>query len=1687
MIELKDEQVSELTPIVKNNEQTYIGKGIRFTYQVIPFTLENYDILVSNLDNVPPRLEQNAQTFFIETKNKLVEKVLKNVSFSVEFKLSKICSFYFLIKNRFYNSVNFRLYMIDSTSRNYPVVEQVKPKEGNKGKKSNDNRSGKNDYHQNQNAFGIANGGGRRNQNDVVPVRNSVPVSNGVRNSVPLRPIFENINFSDINIPALQSQLRNPETKQTFNRDYFISEHSNLIKQIQQKIKSSPYKKITLDSNGNFVLEDIESDDVIDENRFHQCDFHSSVNSMGPISENLMSKINGIFGYMTKNYTCYDCCYLLDTHVIDDDEIIQINDSSKIINLLLGNIDNNVNNFNNSIDDLELLENKKNIQSLLLKDLKDKITTTEATDTLNNDLKDFNIPFLNNKSQEIKNQELKIFDYVLLSSFFDNLDNVVNRLEKIEIVIEMINIETEIKYEFNLLNEAEILILLYKLPFIKRNIYKIGGTEVKIMHGDNSVRVKIPKDLKGDNSLRVKIPEDFDFTFKSSIDLNDLNDGTYEVSFIPNYNKNEYKFNIYNRGISIINSLPIGNGLKKFLLSKYNIVLNIGACYYSNYFTILESIIGNEEIGISVIGSKIVNELTFKSIALKNEFFDYLRILIENVIYNETILEVNINTNYNLFLTKKTIRNILNQNDNSLSISINEIGFTVNNLHYLMEKFYNPEYLLSNDIYKAYKNDRNQIFAYIILLFDDIDLQFKDNSSSFDLKLELKKQDYLWIDKKLVEKCPILKCKGKTSLLQIIKNTDYFDTTFFKLKNVVIQNLGKNFVKEIFFSGRDIPTRDNERDILIYLTGQIYAEMEDNYKFCQEKFFFFLDDNSNGNIKDYVLYSLLDQNFDEIINMDLVYPLIPLFIEQEPTYNYESNFDFLFLLPTTKAPEGLKKIFEQFGNTFFRIDDIFYDFDSIIENIGLSEYLSILSLIIKFEDVREFNELFNEQIKEAKKFFNQIIKRDEIDITGNSVRIRTNQILATFLANRKYQFSSYFETFKDIIKLLNDRSDKILKFALNNFGRFGTFKISQNNQISKIPIEMDINDNPWESMKRSIDDYIGVYYNKNDTTIENLNFNLKYAIYKRFSNDILYKTNKVFNQALNGIYYYLYSSYNRTHYMRYSNETDRYSKFFQTNELTSESKSKLATDLIAFNTEINSIKNLYKKRDEESNKLKLMEKEIILFKAKIESDRDQLMLNFIESVSMGGIIVKKYYNEKKSYDNRNNDLLNLINPMNFKIKNIEKNYEKINFRDIKIMLEIFKSNNDIYNLRKDIYINYYDENSLGSFNNIFITLGQYIIDLLNMDEEFRNRYLNNRLSSYGLNMNSGYGDLLRNKNEARNEFAKCKAVKNLINLIDRNVISIMNKSKKINNDKFYPPVKETIQNSENYGEELNSNLDSSKYSFDKFTSVSVKILKSNISKFLNAFQISLDVIDCGPGLHFLSDTIEAFLELYNYLLIELYNEPDDQLFIIFKKVSTKLFDFLNKINTPMIQIIDSVYLKYFVSIINGSLDEFSNFTENIYKFEELFNDYGIKYTTLNYEFVRGVLLSFIEVNNLKFFDLNIINNIFLKYCGSIDILSNRLVDLNHAIIPFINEYFDDNDNMLNDEDVIQYKGRYKLNTKSLFMAPIFSRLNISIKKFILDEDVIFKKAIHENYSKYIDKFFKKLNMASALEIYLLKR
>jgi len=503
---------------------------------------------------------------------------------------------------------------------------------------------------------------------------------------------------------------------------------------------------------------------------------------------------------------------------------------------------------------------------------------------------------------------------------------------------------------------------------------------------------------------------------------------------------------------------------------------------------------------------------------------------------------------------------------------------------------------------------------------------------------------------------------------------------------------------------------------------------------------------------------------------------------------------------------------------------------------------------------------------------------------------------------------------------------------------------------------------------------------------------------------------------------------------------------------------------------------------------------ILALSNKIDSEKTLLIDRFIEYVSIIDTIVESYKNQKKSYGSEDHKFKELIDNITIQLNSVKKSYSNVNNFDVKIILMIFENNYEIYKIRKNFYKDFrYDDFS------IFDTAILGSIDFIKTYSKFtfveQRKILNDKISKYGLNIRSNISDLenvtsqMSSKLEASDLaflFFKCKFSYQIFTRMNIEIDNIKYSLSNETIDEIIIPNNSEYPKIDSYGDILNVGIKGK--SINKFTNDNVKILSKLCYQIVDTIDRGLKVIDSGPGMHLLSDSLDIFIDLIRHQ--KAGNENGS--IILFEDFKVSFTKFLKFSDNSVTDIVQSSEFRVFVDVISGKLELLDSVKNSIYFYNQTPNPYTV-YDDITSNFVSGILLTMNKLSTMSYQSLdNILENISTTSnktysYDNLELFIVTLGDFNKSIVSFIDEYVTESGDVINDKDVKILRQTYNLKTRGEHMNRMFEKLNFCIRKYIKDQNIEFEKRIIEKFTIYIELFFGKFKTLKTLEKYMIKK
>jgi hypothetical protein len=1065
-----------------------------------------------------------------------------------------------------------------------------------------------------------------------------------------------------------------------------------------------------------------------------------------------------------------------------------------------------------------------------------------------------------------------------------------------------------------------------------------------------------------------------------------------------------------------------------------------------------------------------------------------------------------------------------NLEDRTLRINISSINLFNRNVDYIISKLYSS----SED-----NDDEDNLSVKMLKIFFgeySKEIIFPGEIGKINIKDEIDQNNPHVPQKKYDMNIP----ESKAILLKSIKDcmncVEKIDKTAILAKQKTIENYGSEIFESIFVGCKSTNISGIKKSLK--LVEELINKRSELYEIYSSKFLPFLEslnvqDNytTDGStfiscMKNYYIYS--EEKFENSPINDFVFPLNPKFYDKD--FIYESilpssaleytDLEFIDQIESVKPSKLFKLIFKLLfpGNNSLILQEAYSDFNNLIKfvNDPNFKYMEILTLTIKFFEI--FNKiemkdstllildkcenlldnLFQELIKikkqanipsisELNDFFIKLIDNVKKDLKLYTFKDDDGNDI-----NFLELYEEYLKIFSGLIDFFFVRRDQVRSFVEDFISNLYNYRIGQDRLIKEMKNQnFNETSNLFES---SINTILFMINEFNEGKLD-INFRSSEGIHKYNLKEKLYFFNKFyfhlwnvenvieFNDIKNAFCYFVYSNSKTIFYERYI--SSNYKTLME--NLGNYSLANFRENQEFINSKKESINTLRNSYNEKIKIVKTKIDEINSLRSHINSKKKNLVNIFIETLSTVDIFIKFYQNQKKSYIDSENPFFEIINGLKLRLDGIIVNYQNINELDIKILLDIFHDNSEIYNVRKTSIINL----QLKDYG-IFTDATQIFSNNVKYPQKERLEILNSQLSEYDLSLKSSVSDLdnkiktypISKQSEIRNKFNKIKIANNFLTLFDIEIIQIKNricslesKEIKIIKHDLHPKIN-------GYGDRINLNI---KTNIDQFTSLSLDVLYGNINFLINKITSSLEIIDSGPGLHLLSDSIEYFL---NFI-----TEQNNENFKIFSNSFKKFIKFSGK---KIIDILEFSTFTSFVSIINGKMDTFKLFTSNIPFYNEIENCFPI-YEDLSANFVKGFLIVLDEVSQSKYTNIpeiliNLTEKCKINYnADNFASLIETIKNFNRAIIPFIDEYVDENGIIINDEQVMILRDSYNLKTKGEFMNRFFEKLNHCVILYIKQQNDELTGKIIKNFIVYVESLNKQLEKYEKIEKSVISR
>lgn len=713
-------------------------------------------------------------------------------------------------------------------------------------------------------------------------------------------------------------------------------------------------------------------------------------------------------------------------------------------------------------------------------------------------------------------------------------------------------------------------------------------------------------------------------------------------------------------------------------------------------------------------------------------------------------------------------------------------------------------------------------------------------------------------------------------------------------------------------------------------------------------------------------------------------------------------------------------------------------------------------------------------------------------------------------------YLAFIDSFSGVHDVLINRRIDMMTYMISLISNIYDVKIGQNLQLQKeikyasfsesIPKGFNIYEvardnvtNLINNMKfRKTDDNIKI---KPGFPTEDIDLYMRYNVFTKFKSILLSAPNKIqFDNIMRCVAYYLFTFSKKIIRETKRNIYDFYLSINLSNVMNSIGGNILALLKQEQNIMISELPLIFKIREDRDNAnlvVALSVTKIKKMKNEIEGERQILIDKFVQYASVIDIIVKSYKSRKQSYGKKDSIFDDLIKDLSTNLDFIRRDYDNVKNLDVKIILSIFDDNSRIFDLRRRIFVEFkFDQNSMDLFGYCFSSAVNIFISNYKSSSKDQIKTLNEQLSKYNLTLESRTSELenrlsqivnIDERDELRHKFIICKITQYLFDMISVESIRIKDKlfTKKV--EIFTIPHKQNQPKIKGYGSILNNGIALSPPIVDEFTFRDIQTLGKNINQLLDSILNGLSIIDCGPGMHTLSDLLEYFISYLNYLY-----RGDDKSGIVLVKVREYYAKFIKASDKTVNDIINSSEFDTFVNIINGTFDSLETTISSIPYFRSGEMPYP-KMNNVTTNFFKGILLSIhdiISAGELRISDLltNITNNTGSNYSfENFTSLISNIEDMNKCVITFIDEYVDENGVIIDPESVYELRKIYNLTTTGEFMNRLFEKLNYCIRRYILDKEDQFKSKAVDRLRVYIELFHGKMNILKNLEKFIMMR
>lgn len=737
----------------------------------------------------------------------------------------------------------------------------------------------------------------------------------------------------------------------------------------------------------------------------------------------------------------------------------------------------------------------------------------------------------------------------------------------------------------------------------------------------------------------------------------------------------------------------------------------------------------------------------------------------------------------------------------------------------------------------------------------------------------------------------------------------------------------------------------------------------------------------------------------------------------------------------------------------------------------------------------------------------QLIETTLGEIPAKVIDGRTHHLLDLYRA--------FVDAFSGVPQVLIERRSVMMNYVITLMSNIHDVRVGRNLELEReikyasfgdsIPKGSSI----YDVAQQNITDLISIMKSrKTDDAIrvkvgfpsEKLDVYLRYKIFLKFRDLLLAAPTKVqFNNIMKSIPYYLTTIAKKI--LRDSKQ-DIYDFYLTTNlgsvmsSIHSNTMALLKQEQGVMITELPLIFKIREDKDSANLVASKAKSSIESLKIEIERDRQVLIDKFVQYASIIDVIVNTYKSRKQSYDKKDSSFDDLIKDLMTNLDFIRRDYDNVKNLDVRIILSIFDDNSRIFNLRRRIFREFkFDQNSIDTFGECFTSAVGIFVANYKSSSEDQVRILNEQLSAHGMTLESSIAELEKKltqvinsveRNEMNKTFIICRIAQYLFDMISVESMRIKDKlfTKRI--EKFSVPHKQSQPRIAGYGSLLNTGLDISPPIVDVFTYNDIQTLGKNINQFLESILNGLSTIDCGPGMHTLSDLLEHFINYIRDLYVG--NNDTQELQNVRKKYEL----FIKVADKSVNDIINSSEFDTFVNIINGTFNSLDATISSIPYFRNGEMPYPVRQNVTT-NFFRGILLTIYDVisaGEMRIADLlrHISNNTGTEYSfENVDSLLSNISEMNDAVITFIDEYVDEKGQIIDPESVCELRRNYYLTTTGEFMNRMFEKLNYCIRRYIYEKETQFKVRVVDRLRVYIELFNAKMNLLKNLEKFIMMR